>query len=299
MAQRLFIRTLASLSLALASQVFPALASAQSSPTAGVAQPSAGSPLPQLTPDLAAFQSRLKALYPSSKFDSIGVAPVSGLYEVVINKKVAYVDSSGKYFLFGHLYDMATQSDLTSRRIDELSAIDFASLPLLDAIKTVRGTGERKLAVFSDPDCPHCKALEKSLIGLNNVTIYTFIFPIAALHPQAKAKAIAVWCAKDKHAAWDNLMLRNAAPAFGQCDHPVDRNIALAQRLGVNGTPTLFSGDGRMQAGAMPIERLETWLTPVAKTAASSGTNTAGATASANTTAGTASAQVLNTGVKR
>lgn len=265
MAQHFFRRTIASLSLAMVAQALPALATAQSLASAPGVQANPSSPA--LTPDLAAFQSRLKTLYPSSKFDAIRIAPVSGLYEVVINKKVAYVDSSGKYFLFGHLYDMATQSDLTSRRIDELSAIDFASLPLGDAIKTVRGTGERKLAVFSDPDCPYCKALEKSLISLNNVTIYTFVFPIAALHPQAKAKSIAVWCAKDKQTAWDNLMLRNAPPASAQCDHPIDRNIALAQRLGVNGTPTLFSGDGRMQAGAMPIERLETWLTPSTTTA--------------------------------
>jgi thiol:disulfide interchange protein DsbC len=256
------------IAITLAVLVHPLLASAQAVPAV------------VLSPELAAFQSRLKTLYPSSKFDAIAVAPLAGMYEVVINKKVAYVDASGKYFLFGHLYDMATQQDLTSRRIDELSAIDFASLPLSDAIKTVRGNGERKLAVFSDPDCPHCKALEKSLISLNNVTIYTFIFPIAALHPTAKAKAISVWCAKDKSAAWDNLMLRNAQVSPTQCDHPIDRNIAMAQRMGINGTPTLFSGDGRMQAGAMPIERLESWLTPstAAKTASTSVSGATGAT---------------------
>ena len=79
---------------------------------------------------------------------------------------------------------MQTQQDLTQQRIDELNKVNFSELPLKDAIKEVRGKGQRKLVVFSDPDCPYCKKLERDLPRLDNVTIYTFPFPLEGLHPE-------------------------------------------------------------------------------------------------------------------
>lgn len=173
---------------------------------------------------------------------------------------LAYVDASGQYFLFGHLYDMKAQRDLTAERKDTLARIDFSALPLADAIKDVRGRGSRALAIFSDPDCPHCRRLEAELKGLSDVTIHTFLMPIASLHPQARAKAIAVWCAKDRLGAWQALMTRDQVPPSADCAHPVDRNVALADRLGVTGTPTLVAADGRVLPGAASAEQINTWL---------------------------------------
>ena len=80
---------------------------------------------------------------------------------------------------------MKTQRDLTAERMDKQQRVDFAQLPLGDAIKIVRGKGERVLVVFSDPDCPYCKRLEPELDKLNNVTLYTFPYPLESLHPES------------------------------------------------------------------------------------------------------------------
>ena len=124
----------------------------------------------------------------------------------------------------------------------------------------MRGRGSRALAIFSDPDCPHCRRLEAELKGLSDVTIHTFLMPIASLHPQARAKAIAVWCAKDRLGAWQALMTRDQVPSSADCAHPVDRNVALAERLGVTGTPTLVAADGRVLPGAASAEQISAWL---------------------------------------
>ena len=79
-------------------------------------------------------------------------------------------------------------------------------------------------------------------------------------HPEAKDKAVSVWCAPDRARAWAELMTSGKAPAKRTCDHPVDRNIALAQRLGIQGTPTLLSADGRVLPGAASSARIEQWL---------------------------------------
>jgi thiol:disulfide interchange protein DsbC len=203
---------------------------------------------------------KLKALYPATKIDRVQRSELPGLFEVVMGRNAAYTDSTGRYFIFGHLYDMKEQRDLTAERVEKTARVAFGDLPLADAIKTVRGKGERVIAVFSDPDCSFCRRLEGELDKLDNVTIYTFMYPLDGLHPEARAKAVAVWCAKDRLLAWRDLMHAGKTPAKADCDNPIERNVQLGQRLSIQGTPTLISADGRLLPGAMPKERIEQWL---------------------------------------
>jgi thiol:disulfide interchange protein DsbC len=218
----------------------------------------------------AAMLSKLKQKYQNTTFKSVTATPLPGVYEVVMGKNVAYVEETGRYFVFGHLFDMQTQTDMTEGKIASVATanrIDFSKLPLADAVVSVKGDGSRKIAVFSDPDCPYCKQLENNLTTLNNVTIYTFLFPLEQLHPQAKAKSIGVWCAADRAKALSDLMLRNITTS-GNCDNPIERNIALAQQMGVNGTPTIILTDGTIMPGAPAASKLEQMLQGVGKVAA-------------------------------
>src|SRR3990167_3858369 len=190
------------------------------------------------------LEKRLKDLYPATRIERVQTSEIPTVYEVTMGKNSAYTDATGRYFVFGHLYDMKTQRDLTAERMEKQQRIDFSQLPLGDAIKTVRGKGERVLAVFSDPDCPYCKRLEAELDKLDNVTLYIFPYPLEGLHPEAVDKAVAVWCAPDRTRAWADLMKTGKVPAKRDCENPIQRNIQLAQRLGINGTPTMLSADG-------------------------------------------------------
>lgn len=211
-------------------------------------------------PVAAYLKAKLIATYPATEFRDIQATPMTGIYEVTMGRNVAYVGSDARHFLFGHLYDMQTQRDFTAERLEQARRIDFTSLPLGDAIQTVRGNGSRRLAVFSDPDCPYCRKLEQELAKLDNVTIHTFLYPLDELHPEARANAIAVWCAQDRAAAWKALMMDGKPPRSADCLHPIDRNIALARKLGVDGTPVLFDSQGRRLAGAAPTERIKAFL---------------------------------------
>lgn len=206
----------------------------------------------------------LKAKYPSTQFRSVLSTPLKGVYEVTMGQNVAYTDSDGRYFFFGRLFDMQTQTDLTESKVAAAAAVDVTSLPVSDALKVVKGNGKRSLYVFSDPDCPFCKQLEQNLREVTDVTIHYYFYPLTGIHPDARAKSIAVWCAPNPAQAWDALMLQNVQPpklpGGKECGNPVDRNVALASRLGITGTPTLVAGDGRKISGALPAARLEAWL---------------------------------------
>lgn len=207
---------------------------------------------------VAEVEKRLKERYPSTQINEVRESVIAGLYEVVIGRNIAYTDETGRYVLFGHIFDMQAQKDLTAERLEEINKIDVASLPLEDAIKIVKGDGSRKLYVFSDPDCPFCQRLEReTLPKIDNVTIYTFLFPLEGLHPDAKRKAEAIWCAKDRAKAWEAFMREGKMPEEAKCDNPIERNIQLGERLGFNGTPTILLEDGKVIPGFLPAEQLE------------------------------------------
>jgi thiol:disulfide interchange protein DsbC len=207
----------------------------------------------------------LQRQYPETHFSSVSKTPVAGIYEVVMGSNVVYVGSDTRYFLFGRLVDVHKMLDLTAPKLTAAApreandlGVSFADLPLKDAIKTVRGNGARLLAVFSDPVCPYCKLLEPELAKLDNVTIHTFLVPF-----QGNAKPLAIWCARNPAEAWSSYMLSGdesrLAPDVA-CENPLQRNLALAGRLHVRGTPTLIAHDGRIRVGTASVAELDAWL---------------------------------------
>lgn len=205
--------------------------------------------------------TNLKHAYPATSFTSVGPSVIPGLYEVLMGRHVAYTDATGRYFLFGNLMDMQTQTNLTQERSDSLVRLDVAALPLDQAIKTVRGNGSRVLHVFSDPSCGFCKQLEATLTALSDVTIYTYIVPM--LGQSSMATGDAVWCSRDRAKAWSTFMAASAqkpAAAPVGCDTPLRKNLQLAERLGITATPTLVAANGTRVAGALSAQQLRALL---------------------------------------
>lgn len=204
------------------------------------------------------IRSSLEKQFPGAKVQSVVKTPYAGLYEVFMEGQLFYTDANARYLVVGKIIDAKTRVNLTEQRSEDLLRVSFSALPFDDALKVVRGNGSRKLAVFSDPDCPFCRQYEEDLARLDNVTIYTFIFPIEGLHPGAAEKSRKIWCAPKRVEAWDQWMRKGVLPQNpGNCDNPIARNVQLGSRLGINGTPTTIFADGRRVAGRIPAPQLE------------------------------------------
>ena len=210
--------------------------------------------------DIATVKKAIAEKFPEAGSNIEVTKTTFGWYEVYAGGRLFYTDEDVNYFFLGNIVEAKSMSNITAQRLQKLSAIKFESLPLDFAIKTVKGNGKRKVAVFSDPDCPYCKRLEKDLVNVTDVTIYTFLYPIPSLHPDAARKSKAIWCAPNRQKAWDDYMLRGVLAAEKSCDSPIDEIQAVGQKYKMNGTPTLVFADGRVVPGAIPTSDMETYL---------------------------------------
>lgn len=213
----------------------------------------------------AEIRQAVLSLAPGAKVTNIAKTALPGIMEVTLDSPrgpmVVYADEKGEYLLAGNLLDVKNRRNLTDERMDKLTEVKWDSLPLDQAIKVVRGEGKRKVAVFSDPDCPYCKKAEQEFAKLDNVTIYVFPYPLA-MHPDAGRKSKLVWCSKDRAQSWLDLMLKNKVPdGKGDCDNPVDENLKLGAKLRVDGTPAMVFPDGKRKAGYMEAASLDRMLT--------------------------------------
>lgn len=215
--------------------------------------------------DTARLKDRLQKDYASllGPIQQVNRSPIAGLYEVVTQNQILYVEESGRYLISGALIDLTAKRNLTEERARKLFAIDFNRLPLELAVKKVKGKGTRRLAYFSDPNCGYCKKLEQELKQIDDVTLYIFLYPI---FNGSEEKARGVWCSKDRVRTWDDLMQNGKLPPPGQCTADNLAKIKeLGGRLRVTGTPALIFADGTLVPGYMPAAELDLALNNAAR----------------------------------
>jgi thiol:disulfide interchange protein DsbC len=198
-------------------------------------------------------------------------SPLPNFYTVISDVSVYYIEKNGKWLFDGHLVDLDTRTSVTAvKRLQlegaGLPALDWRTLNLNDAIKTVRGKAVpgRVLVTFEDPNCGFCKALKPQLDKLQNLTVFTF--PVAFLGPDSQSKNEAVWCSADRTGAWEAALTDKQVSPVGPCDtSALARNGKLAHELKVRGTPTMFLVDGSRIPGLMDAASLEARLQALQK----------------------------------
>jgi thiol:disulfide interchange protein DsbC len=210
----------------------------------------------------ADIKKNLETRFPGAKVTSISKTPVKGLYEVVVDgNQLLYSDDKANYVVLGELLETQSKRNLTKERMDKLMEVKFDSLPFNQAIKIVKGDGKRRLAVFSDVDCPYCRKLEPELNKLDNVTIYNFAYPLP-FHTDAARKSRLIWCSPDPAKAWQDLMLNGKLPEGGKddCPNPIDANLELGRKLNVEGTPAIIFSNGKRAPGYLTADKIEQML---------------------------------------
>jgi thiol:disulfide interchange protein DsbC len=208
--------------------------------------------------EAAAVKAQLEMKFPGAVVSNVTKSPYFGLYEAQFDDRLVYTDAKVTFVMVGSIFDANTKQNLTDARLRQLNRVAWDSLPMDLAFKRVKGNGTRRLAIFSDADCPYCKRIESEIKQLDDVTIYTFLYPIDHLHPDAARKSALIWCAPDRGKAWDEYFETGKLPDNdGACATPIRDTAQLGERMHVGATPTLVFADGSVLPGAIPMAQLE------------------------------------------
>lgn len=209
----------------------------------------------------AKIEKNLRANYPDVKVESITQSPFKGIYEVYMGGRMIYTNEDAQYVLVGDLLDLKNKTNITQEHEKKFHRINIADLPLDQAIKHVRGNGQRTLYLFSDPLCSYCQQLEQQMTSVEDVTVYLFLLPLRNIHPQSEEVASRIWCSAEQFEAWEDLVLHRQAPkASNSCNNPINANIALAERLGIEGTPAYFLKNGEALFGLRTADQMNDLL---------------------------------------
>jgi len=212
-----------------------------------------------VTPASTKTAKVIRAALSDMSIKSVSYSAIPGLFEIQVGDNIYYTNKTGQYLINGHMFDTHKKQDLTAIRLAEITRINWADLPLDKAIVHGPKNG-LKMAVFTDPDCPYCKNLEQELANIKGIRVYTFLFPLTQLHPDAYAKSESIWCAKDQHQALFDVMTKGIKLPTATCKTPIDDILKLGEKFKVQGTPTIFSGDGRKFTGGIPLNQIKSWL---------------------------------------
>lgn len=227
-------------------------AAAAQTPAVVPAPPSMAAPA-EIPPALGArIRAALKERIPKLTVVELHNTQLPGVYEVLSPDGITYTDAGANYVMMGQLIETQTHRNLTQDSWLAFNHVDFASLPLSLAIKWTRGSGARQIAVFADPQCPYCQELEADLAKLDDITVYTFLYPLEDLHPGATERAHQIWCAADRQAAWTTWMRKREIPAAAahQCTgDPIKQLAALGEKLHIETTPTIIFRSGLRATG--------------------------------------------------
>lgn len=207
--------------------------------------------------DNAKVEAAIKSLVPGASIDSIAESQVPNLYQVVLQGQVLYVSADGRYLIQGTVFDVQNKVDVTEKVRSDLRRTALDAIGPEQRIIYKAKDEKYRVTVFTDIDCGYCRRMHEEIPEYNKrgISIEYLWFPRAGIGSDSYDKAVAVWCAEDRHKAMDAAKA-GAALERKTCDNPVKHDYELGQRIAVNGTPAVFGPDGTQMGGYLPPEQL-------------------------------------------
>jgi len=249
-----------------------ACAQAPQPPAKGEAAAATPAPAPQFKPGQGATaderaRSAVAQLNPRATVDYVGAAPLPGFREVIAGGQLLYISDDGRYLMQGAVLDLQQQEDLmqNSAALAQHSSKLIATIPHSEKIVFAPPNAKYTVTVFTDIECGYCRKLHEEIAEINRqgIAVEYLAFPRMGLGSQDHKDMISVWCAPDRKRALTDAKAGKSI-ASRDCKNPVTMEFDVGQRVGVSGTPAIFSAEGVQLGGYLPPAALRAKLDELA-----------------------------------
>ena len=206
-----------------------------------------------------------KILPAGSEIESIQESSISGLYSVYYGDlEPIYVTKDGNFFIYGDIYkiNIDSISNITDLEISKRRSIILSNLKPSELISFKSKNEKYSVTVFTDVDCGYCRKLHNQIEEYNKlgITINYAAFPRSGLGTGSFTKMVNAWCSDNTKLSLTRLK-NNKEVDVNFCDNqPVSKHYAIGKKLGVTGTPAIFSTEGILIPGYLSPEDLLTKL---------------------------------------
>lgn len=194
---------------------------------------------------------RLATNLPGIDVSGLAESDFDGLFELISDGQIYYIDENAEYLVDGSLIRLSDRANLTDARLGGLhmgliEQIGEESMLIYEPEKSAT----RSITVFTDISCGYCRRLHAEIETLleEGVRVRYLLFPRAGLGSQGHKDLESVWCADDPLEAMTNAKAGGRiVPAT--CDTPIEQHVALAERVGLRGTPLIYTDSGEKVPG--------------------------------------------------
>ena len=243
---------------ALALALFALSACTSSSHSAIANAAAAPAPASTVTPAVrSAITAAIAQMAPGARVQAITPTPMAGLYQTIASGQVLYLTGDGRYVIQGDAFDIKNRAPLDAGTMNRLRREAIAKLQPGQVIRYAPPHPKYTVTVFTDVDCPYCRAFHANIAEINKLGIavdYLF-WPRTGLGTPSAQKAVDVWCASDRQTALTHAF-EGQAPGRASCKSPVEHDFNLGVDLGVEGTPTVIADNGVVLGGYVDPQEL-------------------------------------------
>jgi thiol:disulfide interchange protein DsbC len=186
----------------------------------------------------------------------ISDSPVAGLYQVAVGANVAYVTADGKYIIRGDIYDADSSANVTeeTRSRARVSMLDGVDPKSTIVFSPKDGKVKHTVTIFTDIDCGYCRQFHREIdkVTALGIEVRYLFFPRTGPNTESWTKADHVWCAADHNGALTKAKLGGEVADKACGNTPIEAHWSLGKRIGVRGTPAVFSESGELLGGYLP-----------------------------------------------
>ncbi len=205
-----------------------------------------------------ALQANLKSSGIEETIVSAVPTDMDGIYWVTAEGLPSFfTDKAGKHIIQGQIIAVggAAPVDISAALVattaqEALKAVEKKDMVIYPA----KGETKAVIYAFTDADCGYCRKLHSEMDDINarGIEVRYLAWPRSQ---ESVPKMEAIWCSQDRKAAMDQAKI-GANVQAPSCANPVQEHMALGSRLGVRGTPAVFTETGQQVGGYLPAAEL-------------------------------------------